>query len=147
MVYSCTASLLLIGLILEKQKRIEYLLQYFVNWYNCRNLRKVDSDPNVSKIWEKTVITEITYTVMLLSVMGFHDYCAYMFEKYCHILYIPALHSNQSSIESHFSLMRFHGADNPERYESMFNVVDNEKSMLRMTNNPMYEHHEEKYVV
>ena len=37
----------------ETKTRIQYLLHYFVTWYNCRNPRKLDSDPNVSKIWGK----------------------------------------------------------------------------------------------
>ena len=40
--------------------------------------------------------------------------------------------------------MRWLGADNPQKYESSFNIADNENSMKRLKNNPMYEAHEEK---
>ena len=53
------------------KNRIKYVIKYFTTWYNLRDIRKSGSDPDMKKIWEKTVIAEITYNVMVLSVMGF----------------------------------------------------------------------------
>ena len=63
--------------------------------------------------------------------------------KYPHVDFISVLHPNTSSIESHFSLIRWLGANNPLKYECTFNYVDNEKSMKCLKGNPMYEAHEE----
>ena len=67
-----------------------------------------------------------------------------MLDNYPDIDFIAVLFSNTSTIESHFSLMRRLWADTPKSYEANFNFADNEKSMKRLKNNPMYEAHEVK---
>ena len=88
-----------------QERRINYILKFFTSWYECRDVRKLDSDPCVRQNWEKSVLSDITYNVMMSSVMGFYGYSQYMLNNYPNVSFVPALHSNTSSLESHFSLM------------------------------------------
>ena len=88
------------------EKKLKYALEYFAEWYKCRDVRKQDRDEVRSKMWEKSVISGTTYEILFLGVLGFIGYCKYILGKYAHIHFVPVMHSNTSSIESHFSLMR-----------------------------------------
>ena len=68
-----------------------------------------------------------------------------MLRKCPDLKYIPVLHSNTSSIESQFILMRFMKADTSNKYELLVNVEDNQSEMKKMKENPMYDPHEERY--
>ena len=82
---------------------------------------------------------------MHLGCIGFLGYIKYMLHNYPELHYVPVLHANTSSLESHFSLMRWYRADTPVKYETTFNIADNEKSMKIMERNPMYFTNEENY--
>ena len=110
------------------ENRIKYLLSYFIDWYMCRDKREKSKDSYGGKLWSSSVLSPITYYNMRLGVIGFLEYCKYVLHNFPTVIDILILHSNQSSIEAHFSLMRFHGADTPANYERTFNIVDNEKS-------------------
>ena len=120
------------------ESRIRYVFQYFSKWYDCRKTRKDSDNIHVKNIRDKIVISSITYYVMHIGTIGFLGYCKYMLEKNLYLEYVPVLHANTSSIESHFSLMRCYDADTPSKYESTFNIADNEKSMKQLERNPMY---------
>ena len=126
------------------EKKIMHALDYMTQWYSCREIRRNDNNKEKSKMWEKSVLSCTTYDILFLGSLGFIQYCKYMLDKYPNIHFIAVLFSNTSSIESHFSLMRWLGADTPKSYEANFNFADNKKSMKRLKNNPMYEAHEEK---
>ena len=83
---------------------------------------------------------------MNLGAIGYIEYSRYILAKYLEIEYIPSLHSNTSSLEAHFSLMYWHKADTPEKYEKTVNIVENEKSMNLMASNHMYDSHQETYL-
>ena len=96
------------------------------------------------KIWEKSVISNITIYNMFLGAIGFIEYVKMILRRFQWVTYIPMSHSNTSSLESHFSLMRFLKADTAANYERTFNVADHEKSMEIMANNKMHEQNHEK---
>ena len=127
------------------ENRIKYLLSYFIDWYRCREKREKSKDSYGGKLWSSSVLSPITYYNMRLGVIGFLEYSKYVLCNYPDVSAILILHSNQSSLEAHFSLMRYHGAYTPSNYERTFNIVDNEKSTKMMEGNKMYEGHEEKY--
>ena len=120
-------------------------MSYFAEWYACRKTRKDHIDINVINIWDKGVMSNITYYIMHLGCIGFLGYCKYMLKTNHNLVYVPVLHANTSSLESHFSLMRWHHADTPAKYETTFNIADNEKSMKIMERNPMYLPNKENY--
>ena len=109
----------------QMENRIKKILEYFSDWFKCRDTRKKDPDKNKREMWEKSVMSPTTYYVMHLGALGYIEYCKYMLEKYPEIKYIPTLHSNTSSLESHFSLMRWYKAETPEKYEKSVNIIDN----------------------
>ena len=127
------------------ESKIRYVMSYFAEWYACRKKRKDHIDINVRNVWEKSVMSNITYYIMHLGCIGFLGYCKYMLDKYKSLHYIPILHANTSSLESHFSLMRWHHADTPAKYEATFNIADNKKLMNIMERNPLYISHKEHY--
>ena len=69
-----------------------------------------------------------------------------MLEKNHSLEYVPVLHANTSSLESHFSLMKWYDSDTPSKYDSTFNIADNEKSMKQLERNPMYPTNSEVYI-
>ena len=98
----------------DLERKIRYVLAYFTKWYDCRNARKLDKDMKKYRMWGKSVMSSVTYYIMFLGSLGFLGYCKYMLNTYPKLQFIIALHSNTSSIESHFSLMRWYGADTPQ---------------------------------
>ena len=84
---------------------------------------------DIKRLWEKSVISSVTYYGMHLGAIGFLGYCKYMLEMNPDLKCIPVLRANTSSLQSDFSLMRWYDADTPGKYESTFNIVDNEKWM------------------
>ena len=97
--------------------RIKYILSYFFNWYKCRENREKCKDSYEGKLWNSSVLSPITYYNIRLGVIGFLEYSKYLLFKYHHVEFIPCLHSNTSSLEAHFSLMRWYGADTASNYE------------------------------
>ena len=132
--------------VMQMEKRIKYILQFFGDWFDCRQSRQIDPDEHKRKMWEKSVLSTTTYYVMHLGALGYIGYCKYMLDKYPEVKYIPSLHSNTSSLEAHFSLMRWYKADTPEKYEKTVNIIDNEKSMKMLESNPMYDPQKEIYL-
>ena len=63
------------------ENRIRYVFQYFAKWYDCRKTRKVSVNKDIKKLWDKSVISSVTYYVMHLGAIGFLGYCKYMLEK------------------------------------------------------------------
>ena len=63
------------------ESRIRYVFQYFAKWYDCRKTRKVSDNINIKKLWDKSVISSVTYYGMHLSFIGFLGYCKCMLEK------------------------------------------------------------------
>ena len=126
--------------------RIRYVFQYFAKWYDCRETSKVSDRRNIKKLWDKRVITSVPYYVMHLGAIGFLGYCKFILQKNPNLEYTPMLHANTSSLESHFSLMMWYDADIPSKYESTFNISDNEKSLEQLERNPMYPTNSEVYI-
>ena len=83
---------------------------------------------------------------MHLGAIGFLGYCKYTLEKNPNLEYVPVLHANTSSLESHFSLTRWYDADTTSKYESTFNIAGNEKSMKQVKRNPLYPTNSEVYI-
>ena len=79
------------------------------------------------KIWEKSVISNITIYNMFLGAIGFIEYVKMILRRFQWVTYIPMSHSNTSSLELHFSLMQFLKADTAGNYKRIFNVADYEK--------------------
>ena len=73
----------------DQEKRIRYVLKFFTSWYYCRDARKLDSAPEIRKLWDKTVLSGVTYNAMVSSIMGFHGYCRYMLNEYCDFISPP----------------------------------------------------------
>lgn len=81
---------------------------------------------------------------MRIGICGFIKYVKLIFQYAVAVHYVPMAHSNTSSIESLFSLMRAHGGDTPQLYQSRISNVDASKSMMHLSrNNKMYEATEE----
>ena len=128
------------------RKRIEYILKWFTEWFNQRDIRKQDLNQEIRTNWEKSVMSIITFQVMHLGEFGFLGYAEYILDNCPDVYYVPVLHSNTSSLEAHFSLMRWYGADTASKYSFSVNIVDNQKSMSRLKANGMYDPHEERFV-
>ena len=97
------------------ESKIRYVMSYFVEWYGCRKTRNFHININVGKILHKGVMFNITYYIMHLGCIGFLGYCKCRIKTNHNIFYIPVLHANTSSLESHLSLMRWHHADTPAK--------------------------------
>ena len=93
------------------ESKIRYVMSYFAEWYACRKTRKVHIDINVRNIWDKGVMSNITYYIMHLGCIGFLGYCKYMLKTNHNLVYVPVIHAKKSSLESNFSLMRCHHVD------------------------------------
>ena len=78
---------------------------------------------------------------MHVGCYGFLEFCKYVIENHEDLYYIPVLHYNQSSLEAHFSLMCWCR----HTYENTVNILDNEISMSKLKNNPMYDPYVERY--
>ena len=111
------------------EARIHLVLTYLHDWYNKKEERKVDKNQLGEKIWEKSVICSITIYNMFLGAIGFIEYVRMILRRFKWVTCVPMSHSNTSSLELHFSLMRFLKADTTANYERTFNAADNEKSM------------------
>ena len=129
------------------EMRLKFVLSYFSPWYNCRNSRKSHPDENIRKMWEKSVLSSTTHYVMHLGAISFLDYCNYILRQYTEVHSVPALHSNTLSLELlFFSLIQWHHANNPSKYETTSNIIDNKKSMDLLKKNHKYEGYKEAYV-
>ena len=129
-----------------QEQRIKYLLSYFNTWWEMREIRKADINCYHNKVWDKSIMSTITLYNMHLAVIGFLEYSRHMLNHVPDLLFVLMTHSNQSSLEAHFSLMHFYGTDSPATYEGNMNIVDNEKSMGLPKCNNMYESNTKHYV-
>ena len=94
----------------------------------------------------KTFLSAVTFYDLCHGICGFIEYAKYILENYYHVMYIPFIHSNTSSLESHFSLMQFLSADTPSKYMNTVNIADKSRAMNVFVNNKMYEGNKEEYI-
>ena len=103
----------------ENIDREEYILKeivtYFELWFQQREGMKRREKLNESEV-DKHFISLITYNNMKTLVYGFIQYARCIIENETQTKYIPALHSNQSNLESLFSRIRFTGKDTAHLY-------------------------------
>ena len=65
---------------------------------------------------EARYISDKTHNNMNVLYKGFIEYARFIFESSDALEYVPALHSNQSSIENHFSCVREMDKDRCDLY-------------------------------
>ena len=76
----------------------------------AKRRNKIREELNESEV-DKYFISLITYNNMKTLVSGFVQYARCIIENDKQTIYIPALYSNQSNLESLFSRIRFMGKD------------------------------------
>ena len=126
--------------------RLKYILLYFKEWNSKKEERKTDKENWGDKKWEQTFLSPITFYNLCHGICGFIEYAKYILDHYDHVKYIPFIHSNTSSLEAHFSLMRFLNADTPSKYRRTVNIADNSSAMDIFVGNKMYEGNKEEYI-
>ena len=98
----------------------------------------------LSTFASNTFMSNITYTNLRHGIAGFFKYARIVLALPNPPSYVPFLHSNTSSLEAHFSLMRSCNADTPSTYQSKTAIVNNKKAMDEMNrNNKCYEANDE----
>ena len=107
------------------EHRLKFILLYFKKWDSKKVERKKDKETWSNKTWEQTFLSAVTFYNLCHGICGFIEYAKYILENYDHVMYIPFIHSNTSSLESHFSLMQFLSADTPSKYIQTVNIADN----------------------
>ena len=128
------------------KRRLKLILLYFKKWNSKKEERKKDKDTWSKKTWEQSFLSPVTFYNLCHGICGFIEYAKYILENYDHVMYIPFIHSNTSSLESHFSLMRFLKADTPSKYIRTVNIADNSRAMNIFVGNKMYEGNKEAYM-
>ena len=93
------------------------ILDYFSKW-KTNNVSKEGEEPVSARIRESFFISTKTYRNMLTLVRGFMAYAKSVLESSPEIMYVPGLHSNQSSIEGLFSNIRSMSKDRTDLYAS-----------------------------
>ena len=92
-------------------------------------------------------MSEITFYNMCLGISGFIEYSKFILENYNFVKHVNVFHTNTSSLEAHFSLMRFYKADTPQGYSGTTHFVDKEQAMKIFVGNKMYETNEETQIM
>ena len=78
--------------IVRIEKRIKYILDWFTEWFNSRDIRKKNHNEGISKIWEKSVMSIVTFQVMHLGSFGFLGYCKYVLDNCSDVKFVPIIH-------------------------------------------------------
>ena len=90
-----------------QEQRIKYLLSSFNIWWEMRDIRKADPNSYHNKLWDKSIMSTITLYNMHLAAISLWEYIRYMLNLVPDLVFVLMIHSNQSSLEAHFSLMHF----------------------------------------
>ena len=111
---------------------------YFDDWLEQRSIVKEKENIPDSKV-EKYFISMLTYNNMKTLIRGFLGYarCIISIDG----SYVPALHSNQSSLECFFSRIRYMDKDYSDKYASgvvQQNVLNQISSIQKTADNPSY---------
>ena len=89
-------------------------------------------------------MSNITYTNLRHGIAGFLKYSRIVLALPNPPSYVTFLHSNTSSLETHFYLMQSCDTDTPLTYKFKTSIVNNEKAMNEMKrNNKYYEANDE----
>mmetsp|Transcript_27908 Transcript_27908/g.41164 ORF Transcript_27908/g.41164 Transcript_27908/m.41164 type:complete len:276 (-) Transcript_27908:315-1142(-) len=102
--------------------------EYFARMRRAHLARKDDARFNgETRSWQRTGIASETFRNFSLTVSGFIAYAKEMIRISAQImpgLYIPLLHSNQSTIESLFSLIRSMNFDRVDKFSKGYGSLD-----------------------
>lgn len=89
-------------------------------------------------------MSNITHTNLRHEIAGFFKYARIVLALPNPPSYVPFLHSNISSLEAYFSLMRRFDANTPLTYQSKISIVNNKKARNEMKcTNKFYEANDE----
>ena len=121
----------------EKTDMMKYCLKYFADWEKAVGEMKEEK-----KVKEKFFVAQVTYKNLRMMVVGFLSYCReVLFNVDNPVAYVPFLHSNQSSIEATFSMVRANNSDNPRSFGKCLCLHEIRKQvphLQRLQHNPMY---------
>ena len=121
-----------------ESKTFEEIGTYFDDWLKQQSIVKEKENMKESEV-EKYFISLVTYNNMKTLVRGFLGYARCIINATGS--YVPALHSNQSSIECFFSRIRYMGKDFSDKYASgvvQQNVLNQISSIQKKANNSSY---------
>ena len=130
------------GNIYREESILNKIVSYFEIWFQQRGDMKIRDELNESEV-DKYFISLITYNNMKTLVTGFLQYACCIIENDNETIYIPALHSNQSSLESLFYRIRFMGKDKTHLYaggilqQNVFNQISSIKKLRGNTAYPL----------
>ena len=94
----------------NEQSRMIKSLEYFDDWHNW-TLTKEKKKWGVNAK-HQLFISTVTYRNLKVAITGFFGYAYKLLSNKKSVLYVPMLHSNQSSIEAFFSYIRSNSKDN-----------------------------------
>ena len=94
----------------SERKAMEKCITYFDKW----KVWMMGEEPRTWVVQKKhqLFVAHITYRNLKVAITGFLEYAENLLSKNTSIVFVPFLHSNQSSIEAFFSFMRSLSRDN-----------------------------------
>jgi hypothetical protein len=95
----------------EEESKMKDFLKYFAEWKQEQQEFRRTEAKTKNLDWKKYFLAEQTYTNLRLMIAGFFHYARTVLDHADGPEYVPALHSNQSSIEALFSWIRHIGRD------------------------------------
>jgi hypothetical protein len=108
----------------QSEKNMMELLGFFDKWY--------EEEPNEPTSARKSFISATTYKNMRTSIRGFFEYCRVAFQRTDPPKYVLISHSNSSSIESVFALVRNMRRDTPQGFVSSASVQNSTDAIRLM---------------
>jgi hypothetical protein len=95
-------------------------LEYFETWRTRQlQLRTLDD-----KEWKRKFLSPITYLHLRIGIAGFFSYVRIVLNEQNGPSYVPFLHSNSSTIEAWFSMVRGAKQDTPVGYRGAVGAMD-----------------------
>ena len=94
----------------NEQARMIKSLEYFDDWYNWTLTEEKQNWGVNAK--HQLFISTVTYRNLKVAITGFFDYAYKLLTNKKSVLFVPMVHSNQSSIEVFFSYIRSNSKDN-----------------------------------
>jgi len=117
--------------------------EYFAKMRRAHITRKNDGRFNgETRSWQRTGIAFETFRNFSLTVSGFVAYAKSMIKISAQVmprLYIPCLHSNQSTIESLFSLIRSMNFDRVDKFSRGYGTIDFRHAAKAVSSSKTYE--------